>query len=316
LDDTLLSLLAGLPDDPMGAFVLADYLEEQNDPRGELLRLVYTLTRSVRVPGGRVRPEARLRQLLYEKNIRPITPLLELPLSKKVTLTLAWVPPGVFLMGSLARESGSASEKPRHEVTLTRGFWMGVYLVRQVEWQSVMRSNPSRAARGDDFPVDDISWEMAADFCQRASTKTKRTIRLPTEAEWEYACRAGSTTSYHFGNALTQAQSNYEGNKESGQEEEGTTPVGTYPPNGFGLFDMHGNLYEWVQDRYSATYYQVSPPTDPQGPDGPDGAHRLLRGGSWFYGPNSCRSAYRIECSANYGHYDQGFRVVCELPHH
>ena len=307
---TLETLLAGLPDDPRTASVVADYLEEHGDARAEVLRLVYVLTRAAKVP-KRAKQEARLRELLYERKVPPVAPTLRLPLTRKVSLTFAWVPPGQFRMGAPVGEAGSsASERPTHAVTLTRGFWMGVYLVTQAEWRAVMRSDPSRANHGGRYPVDNLSWDLAMDFCEKASKKTKRTIRLPSEAEWEYACRAGTTTAYHFGPRISQALANYEEN--STDDQKGTTEVGSYPPNGFGLYDLHGNLYEWVSDRYDRGYYRRSPNVDPTGPDGDEDDHRLLRGGSWYYGASSCRSAFRIECSVDYGHYDQGLRVVCE----
>jgi formylglycine-generating enzyme required for sulfatase activity len=189
---------------------------------------------------------------------------------------------------------------------------MGVYLVTQRQWRAVMRGDPSRSIpsnTGDDYPVDGISWNVARSFCAEASRQTGRTIRLPTEAEWEYACRAGTTTRFHFGDEITPQLANYE-THEGGRH--GSSEVGSYPPNAFGLYDVHGNLYEWVSDRYDRGYYRVSPAVDPRGPDGGEDDHRLLRGGSWYYGVGSCRSAHRIECSVDYGHNDQGFRVACE----
>jgi uncharacterized protein (TIGR02996 family) len=307
---TLESLLSGLPDDPLTAFVVADYLEEQGDPRAEVLRLVCTLTRSVKVR-GRAGLEKRLRMLLYEHKIPPVAATMRLPLSETVGLTLAWIPPGTFRMGSPRSEANASdAEQPTHNVTLTRGFWVGVYLVTQAEWRAVLGDNPSQANQGDRFPVDNVSWNDAKSFCEQASRQTGRHVRLPSEAEWEYACRAGTSTAFHFGNAINHL-ANYE---TRDGEESGTTEVGSFPPNGFGLYDCHGNLYEWVNDRYSRSYYQSSPAIDPPGPEGDEGDHRLLRGGSWYYGWSHCRSAYRIECSVNYGHFDQGFRVVCEHP--
>jgi formylglycine-generating enzyme required for sulfatase activity len=303
--DTLQALLAALPDDPRTADILADFLEEQGDPRGEVLRLVYLLTRQVKLP-DRAGREKRLRELLYQKQVHPVVPTRQLALGGE-RLVMAWIPPGTFRMGSPPREKGRSSGEKAHDVTLTHGFWMGVYPVTQAQWLAVVKKNPSEY-RGGNLPVDNISWQMAQNYCAAATKLTKQKVRLPTEAEWEYACRAGTQTAYHFGKTLTRKQALFETRVD---EERGTCEVGSFPPNGFGLYDVHGNVFEWVHDVWSDDYYDHSPPTDPSGPE-TGGDARILRGGSWAYDGSSARSAYRIQAGSQYAYYDQGFRVVCD----
>src|SRR5262249_20506264 len=185
------------------------------------------------------------------------------------------------------------NEGPQKEVPTTRPFYMGAYEVTQQQYEAAMGSNPARftAANGGgpDHPVEQVSWDEAVEFCLRLSERPEekqagRVYHLPTEAEWEYACRGGASSPFHFGNALSSTQANFNGNVPYGGAPKGpyllkTTPVGSYAPNAFGLYDMHGNVYEWCSDRYNANYYQNSPKNDPRGP--PTGDSRVLRSGSW-----------------------------------
>ena len=239
------------------------------------------------------------------------------------TLELVWIPPGEFTMGSPDSESGRDSDEgPQHRVKITKGFWMGKYEVTQEQWQAVLGNNPSyfqnckNGALSDtrNFPVEQVSWNDTQEFLQKLSRKTDTDFRLPTEAEWEYACRAGTDTVFHYGDSLCSKQAKFDGNYPYGGASmalflKKTAPVGSYHPNAFGLYDMHGNVWEWCQDWYNEDYFQNSPVSDPQGPS--SGDYRVLRGGSWYFVARSCRSADRFRNSPDYYSYVSGFRVVC-----
>jgi formylglycine-generating enzyme required for sulfatase activity len=197
-------------------------------------------------------------------------------------MKLAWIPPGDFLMGGTAHDD----EKPVHRVTITRGFYLGAYPVTQAQWRKVMGRNPSGAAC-DDCPVDSVSWDDCAEFCKRLKQRDGKPYRLPTEAEWEYACRAGTTTDYYSGNAEADLRKAgwYSGN--SGNE---THPVGLLAKNAWGLYDMHGSVWQWCADWYDA--YPAADVVDYAGP--PGGDFRLLRGGSYISDAITCRAACRI----------------------
>ncbi len=203
----------------------------------------------------------------------------------EIDIKFAWVPPGTFLMGSNTADD----EKPIHRVTLTKGFYMGVVPVTQAQWQTVMGYSPSKFA-GADRPVEMVSWDDCQDFCQRLGALTGKPIRLPTEAEWEYACRAGTNSDSSSGNdeAALKKVAWYAGN--SGKQ---THPVGKLAPNAWGLFDMHGNVWEWCQDWFAAypkenvTDYLASRYLVMRA------QYRVLRGGSWNLDAESCRAAGR-----------------------
>jgi formylglycine-generating enzyme required for sulfatase activity len=201
-----------------------------------------------------------------------------------VKMDFVHVRPGSFMMGS---EKGEADEKPVHEVRITKPFYMGIYEVTQAQWKAVMGDNPSNF-KGDDLPVEQVSWEDCQQFLAKLKEKAGQGMicRLPTEAEWEYACRAGSRTEYCFGDdegAL--------GEYAWFNLNSGTHPVGQKKPNAWGLYDMHGNVWEWCADWYNERYYANSPTDDPKGPD--FGPVRVLRGGSWDDFAGRVRSAYR-----------------------
>ncbi len=273
--------------------VYADWLEQQGDPRAELLRLT-ELLRRVDVP-KREQLERRLRQLLDQEHVQPVGPFR----TNSTGMKLAWIPSGTFLMGSAEDEPDRQDDEHQHQVTLTQGFWLGVTVVTQEQYQQVMGTNPSRFASGGinaervagqdtrGFPVERVRWEEGMEFCQRLSEQEPGwSYTLPTEAQWEYACRAGTSTPFHFGEELTTELANY------ARHSERPSPVGSYPPNAFGLFDMHGNVCEWCLDWYGRDYYQKSPSSDPQGPG--RGSLRVIRGGSWNYSAGYCRSSYRF----------------------
>ena len=213
------------------------------------------------------------------------------------------VRPGEFMMGSTRREPGrEGDEGPRHQVRITKGFTMGAHEVTQEQYAEVMGRNPSKFS-GAQNPVEQVSWNDAVEFCTRLSRKEGRTYRLPTEAEWEYAGRAGSTTAYCYGNDPGQLGEYawYEGT--SGEK---THQVGLKQPNAWGLYDVHGNVWEWCQDWYAD--YKRGPAEDPVGVA--SGVYRVVRGGSWFDYPLAFRSASRGRNSPSCRSDDQGFRVV------
>jgi len=243
-------------------------------------------------------------------------------------MKLAWIPPGDFLMGSPDTERGRLRHEDLHAVRITAPFYLGVYEVTQAEYQRVMGRNPSHFQRvaGHDaarFPVENVSWTEAEEFCSRLSSlpkeqESQRVYRLPTEAEWEYACRAGTATPYHFGSRLTGREANCNGSLPYGTRSQGIflrrpTTVGSYEPNAFGLFDMHGNVSEWCQDWYALEYYEDSPSEDPQGPA--QTAYRVSRGGDWRSYPFVCRSAHRYGAIPTRTSNNRGFRVAAGFPH-
>jgi formylglycine-generating enzyme required for sulfatase activity len=217
-----------------------------------------------------------------------------------VKLEMIYIPGGEFMMGS----NDYDNEKPPHPVKLSP-FYIGKYQITQAQWKAVMSSNPSRW-KGDDLPVEKVSWNDAVKFCEAISKRTGKTYRLPTEAEWEYACRAGSTTEYYFGDDETSLGDYAWYFINSGKK---THPVGQKKPNAWGLHDMHGNVREWCQDWYDRTYYKQSPRENPQGPS--SGGERLTRGGSCRGPYIHSRSADRDYAPPGVIRDNFGFRAVC-----
>ena len=208
-------------------------------------------------------------------------------------MKFVWLPPGTFTMGS-GKEKGRGDDEIVRKITLTRGLYLGVYSVTQEEWQAVMGNNPSHFKGAKNLPVEQVSWTDCQEFCKRLSEKEKKPYRLPTEAEWEYACRAGTTTAFHTGETISTEQANYNGNFTYGKGQQGvyrekTTPVGSFPANPWGLYDMHGNVWQWCQDGHGG--YAQKDSVDPQGPKATK--NRVLRGGSWGSNPIFLRSANR-----------------------
>jgi formylglycine-generating enzyme required for sulfatase activity len=218
-------------------------------------------------------------------------------LGNGVSLEMVAIPGGTFTMGSPStEEERSDDESPQHQVTV-KPFSMGKFEVTQAQYQAIMGNNPSRF-KGANRPVETVSWNDAVEFCQRLSKKTGRTYRLPSEAEWEYAARAGTTTPFYFGETITADLANYNGNytyasAPKGEYREQTTDVGSFPPNAFGLYDMHGNVWEWCLDTWHDNYNGA--PTDGSAwiDKNDNQSQKLLRGGSWSDLPRDCRSAYR-----------------------
>jgi formylglycine-generating enzyme required for sulfatase activity len=221
---------------------------------------------------------------------------------------------GTFWMGSPESEEGRSNAEVRHRVTVS-SFNIGKYEVTQREYQALMGTNPSNN-KGDNLPVERVTWYDAVEYCNALSRQEGLTpaytvqgtvvtwnrkasgYRLPTEAEWEYACRAGTTTAYNTGSSISDSQANY--------RSSGTKPVGTYAPNAWGLYDMHGNVWEWCWDRYGD--YASGAQTDPTG--AASGAYRVIRGGSWVNFAQIVRSAHRYDYVPSYWSYYLGFRLV------
>ena len=242
-----------------------------------------------------------------------------------IRLEMVLIRGGSFEMGSPEDELGhSDSESPQHTITVPT-FFMGRYPVTQAQWRQVagfepvnkdLETDPSRF-KGDNLPVERVSWHNAVEFCNRLEQRTKRLYRLPSEAEWEYACRAGTQTPFHFGETITDKLANYNAPKTYGRGTKGeyrgeTTPVGTFSPNAFGLHDMHGNVWEWCLDNWHGNYEGA--PTDGRAwIDAKDSKIYVLRSGSWDMSPRSCRSAQRNSSSdASIRYFEKiGFRVVC-----
>jgi uncharacterized protein (TIGR02996 family) len=291
-------------------FVAADWLEEHGDARGEVIRLSHELTTAVKVR-KREEKESRLQALLAGK-LLPVVPVQ----TNSIGMKLALVPPGMCLVGSPKSEAGRARDERKRRVEIGRAFFIGVYPVTQREYTMVMGENPAhfneRNGGGPDHPVEQVSWKKAVAFCRQLTKRpeekrARRQYRLPTEAEWEYASRAGTSSPFHFGESLSSKQANFNGQYPYGDAPKGrylkrTSKVGRYRPNAFGLYDMHGNVSEWCEDELAI------PDRDYTYPKGKD---RVIRGGSWQDAGWGCRSACRDSFPAADGDYFHGFRVVC-----
>ncbi|NEN92545.1 MAG: SUMF1/EgtB/PvdO family nonheme iron enzyme [Okeania sp. SIO3H1] len=230
-----------------------------------------------------------------------------------VSLEMVKIPAGRFLMGSPETEAGRTdSEGPQHYVDVPE-FFMGKYPVTQAQWQAVMGNHPSHF-KGENRPVETVSWNDATEFCQKLSQITGKKYTLPSESQWEYACRAGTTTPFYFGETITSELVNYNGNFPYADAPKGiyrkeTTDVGIFPPNSFGLYDMHGNVWEWCQDVWHDNYEGA--PTDGSAWEiGGASNRRLLRGGSWNNDSRDCRCARRINGGADVFGNIGGFRIV------
>ncbi|MBF0273379.1 MAG: formylglycine-generating enzyme family protein [Magnetococcales bacterium] len=232
-------------------------------------------------------------------------------------MKFVWIPPGTFRMGSVESEDGhKPSEAPLHDVSLD-GFWMGMFAVTQGEWCKLIHENPAHFRRGANYPVERVSWYDAMAFIELLNLRSGGGFRLPTEAEWEYACRAGSVTPFSFGETIrSNNQVNFNGSCpcrgfSKGLYRQSTMPVGSFPANGFGLYDMHGNVWEWCMDGYDPDYY-ATPQASMKNPfrNEVNVRDRVLRGGSYDNGAKRARSAERY-WHAPTSRYDYiGFRLV------
>ncbi len=285
--------------------------------------------------------------IYYPSSPEPSTPPKKV--INSIGMEFSHISAGRFKMGSPEKEAQRSHDETQHEVIITQEFWLGVHEVTQRQFKKVMGYNPSyfsadgkgkpgatycersKPAGGKgkihgetgDYPVENVSWTEAIEFCTKLNDLAKehgRTYRLPTEAEWEYACRAG-TACYQvfcFGNSLSSEQANFDGRYPYGNAEKGrffdhTCTVGSYQPNGFGLYDMHGNVWEWCLDRYDKDYYSRSPRKDPQGPASSRDEVRVMRGGCFYDSGEAPRSANRNRATPDSRTSIIGFRVVHTL---
>ena len=223
---------------------------------------------------------------------------------KGVSNRFRWILPGTFLMGS---DNGNDHEKPVHEVTISEGFWLGETTVTQALWQAVMGDNPS-SFKGDDLPVERVSWNDVKKFIETFHQEEKELrLCLPSEAQWEYACRAGTETEYFFGNDITHDQAQF---SDDYGDAKTTVGVKEKPANAWGLYQMHGNVWEWCEDLYDSDFYKNSEKTNPSGPSDPSLPYRVLRGGSWVSYAFSARSAYRFIAAPGSRSRSIGFRLA------
>ncbi len=241
-------------------------------------------------------------------------------LGNGVGLEMVYIPGGTFMMGSPKRFGGmflteigrNKDEGPQHKVTI-KPFYLGKYTITQPQWQAVMGDNPSRF-KGINRPVENISWYDAIKFTKQLSKNVGKDYRLPTESEWEYAARAGTKTPFYFGATISSLVANYDGNYTYASEpievyRQQTTNVGTFPPNAFGLYDIHGNVWEWLVDFWHDNY-KGAPSNERAWLEDGEVPHRLMRGGSWEDCPNDCRCAYRYGYATNNNCGRRGIRIA------
>jgi uncharacterized protein (TIGR02996 family) len=298
----LLAAMHADPLDPTPRLALADWLEEHDRLReAELTRWQHRLDSADLDDPRRRDFEARVQELLAA-GVRPLVPLLTLQIAATEHLHAALIPPGSFYLGSKEGEQQQPrDERPRRQVTLTRPFYLGIYPVTQAQWWAVQHRQPSHF-QGMSRPVDQVSWADCQSFCQRLSRKTGRRVRLPSEAEWEFACRAGTQTAFSGGEGLeSMERCGWCGGSQ-------TQPVGEKQPNGWGLFDMHGNVWEWCQDAYAG--FPDADRIDPL--HDIDSNTRVARGGSYSNPPAVCRSARRIGFAAGGRNAFIGCRVAID----
>jgi formylglycine-generating enzyme required for sulfatase activity len=232
-------------------------------------------------------------------------------LGNRIRLEMLVIPSGIFQMGSLWHIRNN-DEQPQHLVTI-KSFMMSKFLITQAQWKAIMGKYPPCRFKGDNLPIERVSWDDAQKFCQRLSKMTGRTYHVPCETQWEYACRAGTNTPFSFGETITAEVANFNGEHTFLHEQRGpyrhvTTEGGTFPPNAFGLYDMHGNLWEWCMDNWLDDY--TASPRDSNSYQNKDSRYRVARGGSWHEPPELCRSAARIKFLQSEADEFMGFRVV------
>ena len=255
-------------------------------------------------------------------------------LTNSIGMKLARIPAGKFVMGSPRTEPERVRGEATHDVTITQPYYLGVYEVTQAEFVKIMGGQVqptfgNNNGGGPDHPMENLEWSHAAEFCRKLSAQPDelsagRKYRLPTEAQWEYACRAGTTSAFHGGASLSSLKANCNGKVSYGDAEPGpylrrSAKVGSYPPNAFGLYDMHGNVAEWCADWYDPEAYEENPQTDPRGPpvgtfaDDFGNFFLVVRGGSWLDDARACRSAYRQKAMHKNRYPWIGLRVACDV---
>lgn len=259
--------------------------------------------------------------------------IVTIDLGKGIEIEFVCIPSGKFVMGIPPSEPENPADldisgRHQHWVEITKEFYLGRYQVTQEQYEVVMGKNPSFFKERRNYwtrtflmknPVETINWDDAMEFCYRLSEKTGKEFRLPTEAEWEYACRAGTNTAYAWSDKFELNKCNAENGpvydrnarvfRKRKLPRESTVPVGSFSPNAFGIYDMHGNVWEWCSDWADRSYYEYSPRRDPKGPEGKYTA-RILRGGSWAQNCGTCRSAFRYWRYPSVKHREFGFRCV------
>jgi len=278
-----------------GKTVLGIYEIEGND-----MKICYSLGKDRPTDFA---PKAGRVVIIYKREVPPKL------FTSSIGMKFIGIAPGSFAMGSPEKEEGATKAETLHKVTLSKAFFMGINTVTQEEWQAVMGNNPSFFKGEKNLPVETVSWDDCQEFCKKLALKDKKPYRLPTEAEWEYACRAGTTTPFSFGDTLSTDQANYNGEEVYGKGKKGiyrafTTPVGSFPANAWGLHDMHGNVWQWCQDWYGDYPKDAA---DPQGPA--TGQIRVVRGGARYNGPALCRSASRQGYLPGYSSSYVGLRI-------
>lgn len=254
---------------------------------------------------------------------------LEVELAEGVTMAFRLIPAGEFLMGAADEEEGTGdkegddSEKPRHRVRITRSFYMAKHECTQAQWKAVTGGNPSEFTGDDQLPVDSVSLsDIKAEFLAKLEDRAPEGMRfaLPTEAQWEYACRAGTITPFHFGDTMTAEQANFDarrpyGDAAKGEHRRRPLPVGSFAPNAWGLYDMHGNVHEWCDESHARQAYRTRAENeitvDPV--SGPGSKNNVYRGGSWHMGAAANRAASRFYGKASRRSYLFGFRAILTL---
>jgi formylglycine-generating enzyme len=235
------------------------------------------------------------------------------PETNSLGMKFVLIPAGEFLMGYAPGEPGWAANEPQHKVRISKAFWFQATEVTQKQFAALIKGNNS-AFSGDNQPVERVSWDEAVEYCRLLSVKEGKHYRLPTEAEWEYACRAGTTSPYNLGATISSDQANYDGTYVFGDGKKGvyrakTVDVASFQPNAWGLYDMHGNVSEWCQDWEND--YPMGDAVDPTGPA--EGTHRISRGGAYLSEPTDCRSASRDWYVPDGQRDSRGFRVLMEV---
>jgi formylglycine-generating enzyme required for sulfatase activity len=247
--------------------------------------------------------------------VPPTAPAIE-STTNTIGMTLKEIPAGTFTMGSPEGEEGRRDDEQQHPVTISKAFYMQTTEVTQGQWKAVMGTEPWKGKQlvkeGADYAASYISWDDAVEYCKKLSEAEGKTYRLPTDAEWEYACRAGTETAWSFGEAENKlGDYAWQYKNAADIDKKYAHQVGLKKPNAFGLYDMYGNVYEWCHDHYEEDYYKQSPENDPAGPS--SGSSRVLRGGSWPDYTRDSRSADRLGGGAVRRDFRHGFRLVREL---
>jgi formylglycine-generating enzyme required for sulfatase activity len=251
---------------------------------------------------------------IQEKTSQPAGPKHGNRYANSLGMNFIFIGPGSFTMGSSKNEPGHSKNEAQHMVMISKGYWLQTTEVTQAQWVSVMGKNPSHF-KGIDLPVESVSWRDVQLFIKKLNQKNgqKITVRLPSEAEWEYAARAGTSTAFAFGKCLTTQQANYIGKSplagcKRSKYAKKTVAAGILAANAWGIFDMHGNVHEWCQDWFGA--YSKKEVTDPTGPK--TGRHKIIRGGSWRVGAAACRSAARNRYAPTRRSSSVGFRLAAD----